>query len=147
LPLLSPERENELKGLFQVFADGIMFALRKSNLLETAPDSRGVRIVDFLRGHAAESIGLPDLARELKLSESRTSLLVKELFGKSFSELLQLERVGRVKQYLAATGLRLHEIAGLCGFYDEFHLSKLFKRHTGLSPREWRNRKRHNMII
>lgn len=145
LPLMTPEQANDLPGLLQVFADGIMFALRKSNLLETAPDSRSVRIVDFLRKHATESIGLPDLARELNLSESRTSLLVRELFGKTFSGLLQLERVGRVKQYLAGTELRLHEIAALCGLYDEFHLSKLFKRHTGLSPREWRT-KQQKMI-
>ena len=147
LPLLPSESEGELKGLLQLFGDGVMFALRKSNLLEIAPDSRGVKVVDFLREHAAEGIGLPDLARALELSESRTSLLVKELFGRSFSELLQLERVGRVKQYLAGTGLRLHEIADLCGFSDEFHLSKVFKRHIGVSPRDWRTRKRRDMVI
>lgn len=145
LPLLAPERESELKGLLQLAADGIMFALRKSNLLEIAPDSRSVRIVDFLRDRAAESIGLPDLARELGLSESRTSLLVKELFGETFTGLLQLERIGRVKHYLAGTELRLAEIAESCGFCDEFHLSKLFKRHTGISPREWRKEKRNKI--
>ena len=147
LPELSPEREDELKGLLQLAADGVMFALRKANLLEVAPDSRSVRIVDFLHERAADKIGLPDLARTLGLSESRTSLLVRELFGKTFTELLQLERVGRVKHYLAGTELRLAEVAEQCGFCDEFHLSKLFKRCTGLSPREWRNEKRNRQSI
>ncbi len=148
LPVLTPEHETELKQLCTVFADGIMFALRKYNLQQAAPGgSRSVKIFDFIRNHAVENIGLPDLARELQLSESRTSLLVKELYGKTFSELLQLERIGRAKQYLAATELRLHEIASLCGFYDEFHLSKVFKHHMGLSPRRWRDDNRQNLLI
>ena len=39
---------------------------------------------------------------------------------------------------LQATNDTLAAIAGACGFCSEYHLSRVFKQHFGLSPREYR---------
>ncbi|MBS1371140.1 MAG: helix-turn-helix domain-containing protein [Lentisphaeria bacterium] len=131
-----------LLSLAQLCADGLMMHLLKTRLLDTVPDERGARIAAFLRENAARPIGLEDLAAELGLSRSRTSFAVKKIFGESFSRLLQAERVERAKHYLAGSAEGLHAIAPDCGFSDEFHLSRVFKQHTGLTPSEFRRRHR-----
>ncbi len=144
LPEFDPERDAVLGPLFELAADGVMMALLKHSLLDVVPDERSARIAAFLREHAAEPIGLGDLAVHLGLSNSRTSFIVGKLFHRTFTELLLSERVERVKQFLAGTDLKLARIAGLCGFSDEFHLSRVFKRFSGRTPSEFRAGRRRN---
>lgn len=135
-----PEELGGMFALAQLCADGIVMKLLKARLLDTVPDERGARIAAFLREHCSEPIGLGDLADELGLSRSRTSLVVRELFGESFSRRLQAERVERARHFLAGSTATLRRIAAECGFSDEFHLSRVFKQHTGETPSEFRKR-------
>ncbi len=135
-----PERLPELLPLARLCADGLVMHLLRTRLLDTVPDERGARIAAFLRERCAGPIGLDDLATELGLSRSRTSFAVKKLFGESFSRRLQAERVERAQHYLAGSRANLRRIAEECGFSDEFHLSRVFKEHTGLTPSEFRRR-------
>lgn len=141
-PVPEPEALARLFALCGLCGDGVVMRLWKERLLDTVPDERGARIAAFLREHAPESIGLEDLAAELRLSRSRASFVVKKLFGRSFSRLLQEARVERAGHYLAASAAKLRDIARECGFSDEFHLSRVFRQQTGVSPSEFR-RNRH----
>lgn len=138
LPLLDESRIGELLPLLQIYADGIIFYLRKVNIVNDGYDLRSAKIADFINQNLQRSIGLPDLAEQLNLSESHTSVLVKKLFGRNFSDYLMHRRVERACHYLSATDLNLHETAELCGFSSEFHLSKIFKRLKGIPPSQFR---------
>ncbi len=140
LPPANPAEEAALLLLGELCADGVLHRLRARGLLADTPDFRSARIRDFLQSRLAGRVGLPDLAQELKLTSSHTSVLVKQLFGCSFTTLLQRMRVEAATHYLAGTELRLHRIAELCGFSSEFHLSRVFKQQTGLAPSVWRKR-------
>ena len=53
-------------------------------------------------------------------------------------------RINRAKKLLRATPYQpIDSIATGCGFSDEFYFSRVFKKQTGVSPREYR--KRHSM--
>ncbi len=140
LPVPDAAELERLFALCDLCGDGIVMRLWKERLLDTVPDERGARIAVFLREHAPKAIGLEDLAGELGLSRSRASFVVKELFGKSFSRLLQEARVERAGYFLAANAAKLRDVARECGFSDEFHLSRVFRQHTGTTPSEFRRR-------
>ncbi|MEI3004421.1 MAG: AraC family transcriptional regulator [Victivallales bacterium] len=97
--------------------------------------------MDYINEHVGDAFGLPDLASELGLSVPHTSCVVKRLFGKSFSALLQERRVEKAKYFLNGTELSLHEIAELCGFSSEFHLSRVFKQLNGIPPGQYRGKR------
>lgn len=139
LPLWQENKKEELLALGRVYACGVLAFLKSEKLLIDEPDLRAVKVRDFLEQHLSESIGLPDLAQLLNLSESYTSVLIKQLFGYTFSGLIRRFRVERAKQYLNGTELNLHRIAALCGFAGEFHLSRVFKQETGVAPSVFRN--------
>ncbi len=146
LPLREETEAEKLFPLLRIYADGIIFYLRRANIVNDSYDLRSAAISDFIHQNLDRSIGLPDLAERLGLSESHTSILVKRLFGRPFSEYLMQRRVERACRYLSSTDLKLDETAKLCGFSSAFHLSKVFKRIKGLPPSRFRERFRNEFL-
>ena len=101
-----------------------------------ASDDRRVfvdKVKEFLRSRLADEVAIADLAKRLGSSPSSVSHKYKALTGESPMRTLISMRVEAVKELLAR-GESLKSIAALTGFYDEFHLSKTFKRLTGRTP-------------
>jgi AraC-like DNA-binding protein len=88
------------------------------------------------------SEGVPvieDLAGELNMSVSHLHHVFKEHTGLSpYQYHLQL-KIQRAKEMLHDSGLAVKRIAGILGFQDLYHFSKIFKRKTGVSPLKWRS--------
>ena len=88
------------------------------------------------------TLTLDDLARLINLSARQTQRLIKQNFGKTFSQKLAEARMAAASQYLLNTDLSVTEISDRAGFSSIEHFSAAFRRFTGLSPREYRRRGR-----
>ncbi len=51
---------------------------------------------------------------------------------------ITLARVNAARAMLAQGAESLGEVAHKCGFYDQSQFSRLFKRETGITPKEYR---------
>lgn len=49
-------------------------------------------------------------------------------------------RLLKAEKFLISDTLRINEIAGLCGFDDAFHFSRIFKKHRSLAPLDFRRK-------
>ena len=58
----------------------------------------------------------------------------RRLNGRSIFQYLTWVRINRAKELLAATDMKLWEIAAETGFSDQFYFSRQFKKHTGMPP-------------
>ena len=112
--------------------------LDDSVILDARPESRKAEIRRYIRYNAAQRIALADLARELHLSPSRTSHAVRDLFGKSFRDLLRDERIQRAKYLLQSTDYPVGQIARQVGMPDEYHFNRTFKACVGTPPGRFR---------
>lgn len=72
------------------------------------------------------------------MSSSYLSRLFHAEFGVSFWALVTAVRIGVAKSLLAETQRKLNSIANLIGLSDAPHLCRLFERHTGQSPSDYR---------
>lgn len=81
---------------------------------------------------------LDDLARECGLSKRHFLRAFKTSTGEPPHRWLLGRRVERAKELLAGSNLDLSEIAALCGFSDQSHLNRMFRRQTGNTPGAWR---------
>lgn len=80
------------------------------------------------------------LAKMARMSPTHFSRVFKASFGTSPIDWLRRERINQAKRRLAETTASIKEIAEQTGYRDRYFFSKDFKRHTGLTPREFRRR-------
>lgn len=85
--------------------------------------------------------GLPTVkycSEQLNLSASYLSDLLKKETGRTAQQHIQLFVVERIKNRLLASSEQISQIAYDLGFEYPQHLSKMFKKRTGMSPAEYR---------
>ncbi|WP_223110563.1 helix-turn-helix transcriptional regulator [Paenibacillus sinensis] len=64
--------------------------------------------------------------------------IFKEQTGLTIFEYLTIFRINRAKEFLTNGSLRIHEIAALTGFANEYHFNRVFARLTGIPPGKYR---------
>lgn len=97
--------------------------------------------VEYMEEHYAEKVTLSELADKMYVSQWHLSKLLNKHTKKSFSELLNEIRVKEAKQLLKDPSLRVGDVAEMVGFLDIAHFSRVFKKCTGMSANEYRNKK------
>jgi AraC family transcriptional regulator len=104
----------------------------------TLPGAVLRRVTDYVEGNLAEGLTLEDISAVARMSPFHFSRLFKASTGLSPHRYVLERRVERAKGLLAGTGLPLHEVASLCGFADQSHLARHFRRRLGVTPRRFR---------
>lgn len=65
--------------------------------------------------------------------------MVFELTGKPASATISSAVVAEIKYLLADSSLSMKDIVAAMSFSDQAVFTKFFKRHTGLTPKQYRN--------
>jgi AraC family transcriptional regulator len=100
------------------------------------------RIERHIAENAHQTIRVGELAALVRLSVSHFSRAFQVSFGDSPHAALNRYRIERVKMLMTFTVLPLSEIAVACGFADQSHLTRQFRRHVAASPGQWRREQR-----
>ncbi len=96
------------------------------------------RVLDYVSAHFGDAITLEALAGEAGISPSHFSRLFKETLGKSPMQFVTGYRVEQSLKHLADPALTLSDIALACGFSDQAHFNRVFRRHQGETPGAYR---------
>ncbi|PGH55519.1 AraC family transcriptional regulator [Azospirillum palustre] len=100
------------------------------------------RVTAYIDTHLAGSIRNRDLAAAAKLSCGYFCQSFKDSFGCPPHSYILRRRVERAKELLETSITPLSQIALDCGFSDQSHFSRIFRRATGEAPRLWRHKHR-----
>lgn len=103
-------------------------------------DPRVQAAVDYACSHLADKITTETLAAQGDISASRLTQLFRVQIGLTPQQFLEQQRLARAQQLLAHTARLVGAIATEVGFENPFYFTLRFKKHTGLSPRDWRTR-------
>jgi AraC-like DNA-binding protein len=140
LPRFDESRSCSIVDLLVTFAKGITSYVDEFLHQKYSPIDRRQMIRRFFHYKASEhDISLKDLATVLFLSPSRTSHVVRDIFGISFQEMLLQERIKKARYLFENTPLTLAQVAELTGFSSEYYLSRIFKKRLGVSPAKYRH--------
>ncbi|PEE40775.1 helix-turn-helix domain-containing protein [Bacillus pseudomycoides] len=94
---------------------------------------------NYIFTHLYEDITLPHLAKIAALNSSYLSFLFKKEVGISLGEYIQRAKIDEAKSLMTYTRHSLSEISTLLNFHDQSHFTKVFKKHTGVSPKQFKN--------
>lgn len=96
--------------------------------------------VEWMRLFFFEHHSVGSLAKLAGMSPTHFARLFKSTFGTSPIDWLRRERINQAKRRLAETTSSIEEIAEQVGYNDRYFFSKDFKKHTGMTPRDFRLR-------
>jgi len=96
--------------------------------------------LDFIHRNSARDLGLSDIAAAVHVSPFHLARLFKQTLGVSPYQHVIHVRVNNARSLLRAGSGRhsLADIASAVGFADQSHLTRHFKRLTGVTPRQFR---------
>jgi two-component system response regulator YesN len=83
-------------------------------------------------------ISLQSVAEQVYMSPNHFSTIFSQGSGTTFIEYLTQVRIRRAKQLLVESDMRCSDITYEAGYNDPHYFSFIFKKHTGMSPREYR---------
>jgi AraC-like DNA-binding protein len=104
---------------------------RKNNRIE--------RIISYIDENFDSQVRLKDIADEEKLSMTYLSHLFASSFGTTFQEFVNNKRLEQSVRSMANKGETLLEISCESGFSDLKYMNKMFIKHFGCTPKEYRS--------
>jgi AraC family transcriptional regulator len=106
----------------------------------TFQQDRAVR--DYIHQHLDEKISLDDLATEIGLSRFHFARSFRATTGTPPHEFVLRERVDRARMMLERSNRPLLDVACACGFADQSHMTREFKKRVGVTPGRYRSQNR-----
>lgn len=100
------------------------------------------QIEQYVKQNYKSKISLEEIADELHVNRSYLSRFYKNKTGVNlFDEILKL-RIESAKEYLLKTNMKTYEVSEAVGFEDAGYFSKMFKKITGVSPKDFRKQEK-----
>lgn len=98
---------------------------------------------ELIQDHVDTNISLKELSKNLEIHPSYLSREFSKYFDDlSFGEYIRKQRIQKATELMADANYSLTEIAYLTGFSDQSHFTRIFKKHTGQNPSEYRRQNR-----
>ncbi len=99
-------------------------------------------MLQFVQEHIQEELTISSIAQSAAISESECLRCFREMLGTTPIRYVRQLRIQRAAELLESTGLKIAEIAALCGFQEMSYFSKTFREAKGCTPKEYRRVRR-----
>ena len=99
------------------------------------------RYMTLVRENFREQHNVSYYAARMCITTRYLSTIVRNVAGESPKDVIDRMIVLELKVMLRSTNMAIQEIAALMHFPDQSYMGRYFRKHTGLAPTEYRNRR------
>lgn len=110
-------------------------------------DERVQAATSLMHSSFDRELSVEDIARAVNLSPSHFSHLFKAETGVSPLQYLKSVRMRKAKELLDTTFLNVKQVMNSVGVRDKCNFARDFKRAYGLTPAQYKARRRHDQIV
>lgn len=112
-----------------------------SEYISNAVSRKNVLICEcekYIEENYQKCITVSEISRSIGVSLSYLSRIFKEETGNTIIHFINQKKIEKAKEYLDHTDRKIYEIAEALGFENTTYFSSFFKKHTGVSPKEYK---------
>ena len=102
--------------------------------------------VTYIEQNYQRDLTVEEIAGVCKINRSYFSKIFKESMGCTPQEFLIRMRLAKATELMRTTDTAIKDISAVCGYPNQLHFSRAFKKRYGVSPREWRNQNKLHHI-
>ncbi len=131
----------KLKGFYGISQNSGEEDNKLVNTSDTYSSSKYLvaKAIEILKQNFYTELDLKAVADQLYISTWHLSKLLKKETGSNFIDILNEIRIEESKKLLLSPQFKVYEIAEKVGYSDVPYFTKLFKKHTGQTPMEYKN--------
>lgn len=97
-------------------------------------------IMKYIDMNIGRKFSIDEICASFFVGKTKLRAVFKKKYGITPMEYAQAKRVERAKYYLCNTVIPISSLHELIGMNDVKYFSKLFKTHTGMTPKKFRNK-------
>lgn len=120
------------------------FQEKLCKLLDNRKENRSDILVEqakrYIEEHYTEKLTLAEITEELNISAGHLSATFKKYTGITLSDYIASVKIERAKELIDTHKYLMYEISDMLGFDNPYYFSKVFKKVTGISPRDHERR-------
>ncbi|MEI6034998.1 MAG: AraC family transcriptional regulator [Verrucomicrobiae bacterium] len=137
-----PLRKAYVGGLVTAFLTTILTEMRSPTSRLEKPQHLAVREVEkIVRVEISQArLSVKGIASRLGISADHLTRLFQDAHGMSLGVWIAKERIQLARELLDAPGHNISEVAWTCGFSSASYFIRVFRAHTGTTPKAWRIR-------
>ena len=149
--LWMPGNKKQVEKLFEAGSLNELYNIIEENLCiyeeNIATDDKQIRkdialVKSYIKAHLSEKINLESLADMVFLSPGYLSLIFKQSTGDTVSHYIISQRIDEAKRLLETTNMKVNQICEKVGIDNVSYFGQQFKMICGMSPSEYRKRKK-----
>jgi len=95
-------------------------------------------VLEYIERNVGNPITVPEMSALVNRDNSHFSRKFRHSFGAPPYDYVLRYRIQLASRLLIESCLPLSQIALICGFSDQPHFSRRFKKETGTTPTAWR---------
>lgn len=97
-------------------------------------------IIEYMRQRVEDTVRVSDICNEFGYSRSFLNKLFGDFTGESLAAYFVSLKIDRAKSLIRGTNLNFAQISAKLSFENPQYFSRVFKRHTGMTPSEFKRR-------
>lgn len=119
--------------------------IKKSVLKEDVKNEYFKKIIQHINQNFYKEISILSLSQDFSINPNYISQLFRKEVGMTFTDYITNLRMDYAKELLHKTQYSQGEIASKCGYTDYFYFIRVFKKITGLTPGQFRQKANHKV--
>ena len=111
-----------------------------SNIIKKKTYVLSDQLKDYIETHLSHDLSVNSICDKFYISRAKLYRLSAENFGMGISDYITYMRIEKAKSLLTSTDISISAVAEEAGYSEQNYFSRIFKKHTGLSPKEYRKK-------